>query len=149
MGPGRWGALKDSGKIFFLSSQTSSLEENSRTPNARGREGGGGIWTHCSSRNSDHQQHELSKQKANTVPRLGPTPAIQKWPRVAPRFGPRFRPGLASGHEAESDRPVRECGAAGLQLSERGHNSAAKSIHLENPTLSGKTEGEEVKARPT
>ena len=48
MGPGRWGALKDSGKIFFLSSQTSSLEENSRTPNARGRGvgggGGGGAW---------------------------------------------------------------------------------------------------------
>lgn len=145
MGPGWWRVVKNSGKIFFffISSQTSPLEENSRTPNARGVFGNTTL-----TEIFYHHMHELRKQKANTVPWLGPTPAIHTWPGICPKFGPRLRPGLASGREAKTTRPVRECGAAGLPLSERVHSSASKSSNRENPTLLGKTEEEEGKAKP-
>lgn len=95
--------------FFFLSSHTSSLEENSRTTKCPG-----GIRKHRSNRNVTTICKSSGSVSLTLFQRLGPTPAIQTRSGIGPRFGPRPRPGLASGCESEKARPVEECGPAGL-----------------------------------
>ena len=60
---------------------------------APGGGGGGGIWKLCSSRNSEHQKHELRKQKAgvNASDLEVAGGRSQVWIRIQARLGQRIR----------------------------------------------------------
>ena len=118
--------MKNSGKKNnFLSSQTSSPEENSHTPNAQGVSGDTAL-TRILPPYATAQEAQGEHR-----PGLGPTPVNQPRPGVGPRFGPRPRPGLAKGCESEIARPVYSAGLRGYGAagSASGAGLNGKSLH--------------------